>query len=198
MALTEQGKDAEATELFAHILSTGGASPNTELPYAILELKAGNWIQAVDAYNLYRGMLTRSDQWTLEYLLFHDSSFSHDNAQPKELEADVRIAMGLQGTDQAIWEQPMHNHPEWDLAEFKQALDIEPDSTLAQLAYAHGLLEVGNRADGLALYTRIAKTATGYYKMAALDALGDPATMKEEDKLIAGRDKANKIGAANK
>jgi len=50
-ALDAQGKSQEALKEYQQMASLGGDHARNLLPYALLSLKAGQWAQAVTAYN---------------------------------------------------------------------------------------------------------------------------------------------------
>jgi tetratricopeptide (TPR) repeat protein len=135
-------------------------------------LKKGQWAQALGAYDKAlphvgnAGLSGGGNQ-----LLTEDSSFSVDDPQPADLEADIHIAMGFSNVYSSSW-VPGHWHPDRDLAEYRKALDLEPNSPLANLAYAHGLLEVGRNAEATTAFRAVVSKYDGDIKRSAEEELG--------------------------
>ncbi|MBV9850893.1 MAG: hypothetical protein JO250_14570 [Armatimonadetes bacterium] len=147
-ALYAQGKDAEALQVYQAIADAGGVFPRNMLPYALLLLKAGQWAQAVAAYNKQLPYLSDGDM-----MLAH-SHFSPDAPQPQELEAAIHIGLGLTGDFRGNhWNRGVGDPT---ASEFRKALALEPDSALAHYYYGHGLWRVGRKAEAKAAFQKAA------------------------------------------
>jgi tetratricopeptide (TPR) repeat protein len=170
-ALVGQGKTKEAMAVYASLYASNESSPRELLPYSLLLLKSGQWDQAVDVYHrtlprvgtfLYNGA----------NLLTADSYFSYGDPQPVDLETDIHIAMGFTNVYSTGF-SPGRYFPDKDLEQYKDALTLEPDSPLANLAYAYGLRELGRNAEAVADYQSVASKFTGDIKASALQELSD-------------------------
>ena len=168
-ALVAQGKDQDALNEYGQMYARGDWNGGDLLQYARLLLKHGQWSNAVDVYK--KAVLNVGEDVAKGHeLLLADSAFSHDDPQPKELEADIDIAIGLRGD--LVSGLARKYRPERSLAEFKKALDLEPDSPLAKLAYAGGLRDSGRGAEAQAEFQEVANKYTGEVKAAAQQELG--------------------------
>jgi predicted Zn-dependent protease len=170
--LMAEGKNNEAFKTYKDmVVNEKSSDPDYVLPYALMLLKKGNWNQALDAYNLTLPLVGSAfvscDGISL---LAEDSAFSYEDPEPKDLETDIHIAMGL---SKVYSGSIVHGHfyPEKDLAEFKKALDLEPDSPLAILGYAVGLQEVGRTGEATQAYEDIVKRFPGQVANAAQENL---------------------------
>jgi tetratricopeptide (TPR) repeat protein len=168
-SLVSQGKDQDALNEYGQMYSRGDWDGGDLLQYARLLLKHGQWSNAVDVYK--KAVLNVGEDVAKGHeLLLADSAFSHDDPQPKELEADIDIAIGMRGD--LVSGLARKYRPERSLAEFKKALDLEPDSPLAKLAYAGGLRDSGRGAEAQAEFQEVANKYTGEVKAAAQQELG--------------------------
>jgi tetratricopeptide (TPR) repeat protein len=177
-SLKAEGKDQDALNEYGQMYSRGDWNGADLLQYAQLLLKHGQWSNAVDVYQKAVKDVG-SDVTKGRELLLAESDFSHDDPQPKELEADIHIAMGMRGDLPS--DLAGKYRPERSLAEYKKALDLESDSGLARLAYAKGLMRCGRGAEGHAEFQEIANKYTGEVKIAAQEELGiyPPPTAKK-------------------
>lgn len=162
-ALDAQGKSQEALETYQQMADVGDVEPRNMLPYALLSLKAGHWAQAVAAYNKQLPYLSDGK------LMNTNSHFSPDVSQPKELETAIHIGLGLTD-DWRGYSWTLHSR-EQTLAQFQQALALEPNSSLANLYYGRALRRLGRKAEAQAAFTKAASTAQGDVKAAAEEAL---------------------------
>jgi tetratricopeptide (TPR) repeat protein len=168
-ALVAQGKDQEALNQYGQMYSRGDQQPGDLLQYALLLLKHGHWSNAVDVYEKAVPNVGEDVAKGREMLLA-ESAFSHDDPQPKELEANILIAIGMSGD--LVSGLARKYRPERSLVELKRALDLEPDSPLARLAYAGGLRRSGRGGEALAEFKEVANKYTGEAKAAAQQELG--------------------------
>jgi TPR repeat protein len=177
-SLKAEGKDQDALNEYGQMYARGDWNGGDLLQYAQLLLKHGQWSNAVDVYQKAVKDVG-SDVTKGRELLLAESDFSHDDPQPKELEADIHIAMGMRGDLPS--DLAGKYRPERSLAEYKKALDLESDSGLARLAYAKGLMRCGRGAEGHAEFQEIANKYTGEVKIAAQEELGiyPPPTAKK-------------------
>jgi tetratricopeptide (TPR) repeat protein len=168
-ALVAQGKDQDALNEYGQMYAHGDWYGYDLLQYAQLLLRHGQWSKAVDVYD--KAVQDVGENFIKGHeLLMADSYFSHNDPQPKELEADIHIAIGMRGD--LVSGLARKYRPERSLAEFKKALDMEPDSPLAKLAYAGGLRDSGRGAEAKAQFQEVANKYTGEVKAAAQQELG--------------------------
>jgi tetratricopeptide (TPR) repeat protein len=168
-ALVAEGKDQDALNEYGQMYARGDWNGGDLLQYAQLLLKHGLWSKAVDVYQKAVKDVG-SDVTNGHELLVAESDFSHDDPQPKELESDIHIAIGMYGDIASNLAGKYR--PERSLAEYKKALDLEPDSALAKLAYAKGLMKCGRGAEAQAEFREVANKYTGQVKAAAQQELG--------------------------
>jgi tetratricopeptide (TPR) repeat protein len=154
-SLYAQGKTQEALQVYKEIADEGGDFPRNLLPYALLSLKAGHWVQAVDAYNKALPHLGFGD------LMRKNSDFAPDDVQPAELEAAIEIGMGLTG-EGADFHGTYQQRSEEAQTYFQKALALEPDSPLANYYSGYGLQQMGHWQEA----------QTAFKKAAALDSNG--------------------------
>jgi tetratricopeptide (TPR) repeat protein len=166
-ALLAEGKYKDSAAIFSRICFTG-EDPSVTMPYALSLLKSGQWSQAL---NEYRSELPRigSRLFNASDLLATDNDFDASHPNYAGLEADIRIAMGFASADS----DPVsgRHFPERNLAEFRKALALEPDSPLAKLAYAEGLEEIGRRTDAASAFSDVASGPPGEAQDIAKDEL---------------------------
>lgn len=163
-ALDAQGKSQEALQEYKEIANEGGNDPRNLLPYALLSLKAGNWLQAVSAYNKALPLLDNGD------LVRRNSQFSLDAPHPTALMAAIHMALGLQldwrgyhGAYQEVIQQ--------SLTHFQQAAALEPKSPLVTYYVGYGLKRLGRQAEAQAAFKKAALLDQGDIKAAALKEL---------------------------
>jgi tetratricopeptide (TPR) repeat protein len=167
-ALDAQGKDQEAFQVYKMMSDQGNFSSNVLLPYALLLLKAGQWTQALSAYNKVRPQLiaiTTAGFGSPKV----DVDFSPDTPQPVALAAAIHAALGLIYNSSQAW----GDYPQDDkaLAQYQQALALEPDWDVANFYYGRGLEKLGRSAQARAAFTQTLKIAHGSVKVAARKAL---------------------------
>lgn len=158
-ALDAQGKTQEALEAYKQIADAGDVEPRNQLPYALLLLKTGQWAQAVAAYNKQLPYLADGK------LMNTNSQFSPNMPQPKELETAIHVALGLTYGSAYSWGK--HSQVDKATSEYKKAVALEPDSSLANLYYGRVLQRLGHRVEAKAAFAKAAKTGNEDVKAAA-------------------------------
>lgn len=129
-ALDAQGKEQEALQAYQTVVEHYDRSPRNVLPYALLLLKSGQWAQAVNAYNAALPLLAEGE------LMRANSRFSPDVPEPAALAVALHIAKGLTYSARDDWAGESQ-HKEM-MAEFGKALQLAPDSDLANYHYGYG------------------------------------------------------------
>ncbi len=164
VALDAQGKTQEALQAYKVIVvGEGDTAPRTLLPYALLLLKAGQWAQAVAAYDKALPHLAFGE------LVRANSDFSPDAPEPTALATAIHIARGLTYNAEADWARETQDKEA--LAEYEKALALEPDSDLANYYYGYGLKKLGRTAQAGAAFQKTIKMAHGGVKLAAEKAI---------------------------
>lgn len=163
-ALNAQGKTQEALQAYKVMADEGDTFPRNQVPYALLLLKSGQWAQAVAAYN--KALPDLSD------MVQANSHFSPGVPQPKELAVALHIAQGLT-YGVATWGG--HMRQEEAMGEFDQALQLAPNSPLANYYYGYGWqhldlksrMRVANAQRAKAAFQKAAALGGGDVKKAA-------------------------------
>jgi tetratricopeptide (TPR) repeat protein len=171
-ALAAEGKTQEAMSEYSTLSSMDYPYPNGLLPYALLLLKQGQWAEALAVYNKAVPRVGNAQLLLFKghELLAEDADFSADNPQPKQLETDIHIAMGLsQIDDYGISGEYSRDKA---VAEFRAALKLEPDSPLAHLGLAGALRADGKPDDGMAELINTYSTYSGDIKAEAKKEIG--------------------------
>jgi Tfp pilus assembly protein PilF len=169
-ALNADGKAVEAAPIYATMFDSEKAEyPRVLLPYALLLLHQGNWAKALDVYNK---ALPHVGSFLFDGhdLLVDDNDFSVNNPRRVELETDIRIALGFTGIDDFGIPDTKDNSRAF--AEYSEALRLSPDSPLANLAYAKGLMFQGRGVEARAAFRDAAQKYSGGYKISAEKELG--------------------------
>lgn len=162
-ALDAQGKTQEALQVYKSIADEGDVFPRNQLPYARLLLKTGQWEQAVAAYNRQLPYLASGNQ------MLANSRFSPAVPQPRELEVAIHIGLGLtEGWRGYHWKSGPRDQT---LAQFQQALALDPESPLANYCYGVKLMRLGRQAEAQAILKGVAETTDADMKAAAEKAL---------------------------
>ncbi len=166
-SLMAQGKDKEALDQYLDFVNHGDRSPATLLPYALLQLRAGNWQEAIAAYNAALPHLACGQ------LLAAHSHFDSNSSDTGAIESAIRLAWGLTYS----WEAGFSGQPQTGLAEtqFKQALVLEPNDGITNLYYGDFLQRHGHRVEAMAIYKKVEAASDGSIKAAATSALHDGA-----------------------
>jgi tetratricopeptide (TPR) repeat protein len=168
-SLNAEGKKQEAIKTYSDIATAGSNDPHVLLPYALLLLKGGQWAKALEVYNKALPQVG-SFLFDGHDLLVDNNDFSADNPQPVELETDIRIALGFTGIDDfGIPDTKGYSRA---FAEYSEALRLSPDSPLANLAYAKGLMFQGRGVEARAAFRDAAQKYSGGYKISAEKELG--------------------------
>ncbi len=162
-ALNAQGKKQEALEVYKEMTNEGDAFPRNQLPYALLLLNSGQWAPAVTAYN--KALLTLADG----KLVRANSHFSPVVLEPAALGTAIHIALGLTYNWSGSWGQ--HQQDDKALLEYTKALQLAPNSDLANFYYGYGLQKLGRKAQANAAFQKTVKMAKGEVKAAAEQAL---------------------------
>ena len=130
-----EGRTQEAQSMYEHLVEDEGSNePRNLLPYALLELKSGNWNTAVNAYNEALPLVSEGR------LLVAHSSFSPLVVRNSDLEAALHLALGLTYSSGEF--TACHSATDQALSEYKKALSLKPQMPLANLCYAQGLQAV--------------------------------------------------------
>lgn len=163
-ALDAQGKSQEALQAYKEIANEGGNDPRNLLPYALLSLRAGNWPQAVLAYNKALPLLDDGD------MVRRNSHFSVSVPQSRALLAALHTALGLQA-DWRGYHGAYQGYLEQSLLHFQQAAALEPGSPLTNYYVGYGLKRLGRRAEAQKAFQKAAALDHGDIKAAALKEL---------------------------
>jgi tetratricopeptide (TPR) repeat protein len=166
-ALYAQGKDQQALQAYAALSDTGFA--RNLLPYALLSLKTGHWVQAVAAYNNALPHLGFGD------LMRQNGEFSPTKEQPAALEAAIEVGMGLTG-DGGNFHGTYQQRNDQSQVYFQKALALEPNSPLTNYYYGYGLQRMGHWKEA----------QTAFKKAASLDD-GNGDVKAAAEKALAGR-----------
>ncbi len=126
-ALYSQGKNQEAFQVYKTISDQGGDFARNLIPYAVLSLKAGHWVEAVNAYNKALPSLSFGS------VMVAGSHFSPDVPQPKELAVALHVAQGLTYEGEPGWGS--HPRHEEAMRELDQALRLAPNSAVTNYYY---------------------------------------------------------------
>jgi tetratricopeptide (TPR) repeat protein len=148
MALYAQGKNQEALLVYRQIASSGANAARNEWPYALLLLEAGQWSQAVSAYNTALQLGGDVD------LLRQEGIFSADVPQPEELSVVIHIGLGVTQVGVSSWGGRLQNDKA--MANFQQALTLAPNSSIANYYYGYGLWRVGRKIEAQAAFKKAA------------------------------------------
>ena len=145
-ALFEQGKDQEALQVYQEIAKAGVTNAHNQFPYALLLLKAGRWVEAVTAYNQALQLGGYVDP------LQKRNAFSPDVPQPQDLEASIRMGLGVISVRPPMPSCRRLN--EFAMDNFRQALALTPDSALAHFYYGYGLRMLGQHQEAQAAFAK--------------------------------------------
>jgi tetratricopeptide (TPR) repeat protein len=171
-ALVAQGKNQQAMDLYAQMEAENVKFPRVMLPYALLLLKSGQWAKALDAYDRALPNVGNAGLHNGNQLLTDDSIYDAGKPEPEDLETDIHIALGFTYIDELT--RAGNSQKDKALSENDKALALQPDSALANLAYAIGLREVGRYADAMVAFQNVANKYSGDIKAAALSQINDP------------------------
>ncbi len=130
-ALDAEGKTQEAYQMY-HVMVVDEDAQYTRvlLPYALLLLKSGQWGQAATVYNQAIAQFSEKDS------LRANSHFSPDVPEPAALAVAIHIAKGLTYEGASDWAG--EDQYKEMMAEFSKALQLAPDSDLANYYYGFG------------------------------------------------------------
>jgi tetratricopeptide (TPR) repeat protein len=160
-----EGKTDEAfIKLKEMVEQKNGDDARWLLPYAVLELKAGNYNNALMAYN--KATLRFNGQYKM---LNEHNNFDPNNPQPNDLAVAIHVALAI--TYHQIGSVNDTVRTPRSLNEYKQALAIEPNSPLAQNQYAHALVDANRYSEAGPIFKNLSATATDDIKSDADDAL---------------------------
>lgn len=162
-ALNAQGKKQEALEAYKEMADQGNDHPRNLLPYALLLLNSGHWAPAVAAYN--KALLTLADG----KLVRANSHFFPNVLEPAALGTAIHIALGLTYNWSDSWGR--HQQNDKALSEYTKALQLAPNSDLANFYYGYGLQRLGRKAQANTAFQKTVKMAKGEVKVAAEQAL---------------------------
>lgn len=160
-----QGETAPALETYRKLYTDEHFAHSTTLSdvtvlmnYAILLDQAGEWKDAVWAYEKGLSNITVTDSGNLPKI---DAHFTADTPQPAALEAGARIALGLQ---YSFYGNPDNSKA---LDEYDKALSLEPDWAIANFYHADGLKRLGRTAEAKAAFAKTMEISQGSVKEAA-------------------------------
>ncbi len=146
-ALEAQGKDQEALEQYQRVVEHYDRQPRNLLPYALLLLKSGQWEQSLAVYNRVLPSLPDVGPHP-EAITVHDrdamqtnSRFSPDAPEPAALATALHIARGLVYNSMCDWAGEPQNKEA--MAEYQKALQLAPNSGLANYYYGVGWQKLG-------------------------------------------------------
>jgi len=126
-ALDAQGKNEEAIQAYGKMVNSGVRFPRILLPYSLLLLKSGRWMQAAAVYNMALPNLAQGK------LMQANSHFSAAEPDLASLEVALHIAKGVTFTGAEDW---AGEHQDIEaMTEFKKALQLAPNSDLANYYY---------------------------------------------------------------
>ena len=162
-SLNAQGKKQEALQAYRVIASSGDDHPRNLLPYALLLLNSGRWVLAVTAYN--KALIHLADG----SLMRANSRFSVSIPEPTALAAAIHISLGLTDNWESDWAGNRQHVKAME--EYQKALQLAPNSDLANYYYGYGLQRLGRRVQASAAFEKTVKLAKGAVKAAAEEAL---------------------------
>ncbi len=162
-ALNAQGKTQEALQAYQVMAGMGWNPPRVSLPYALLLLETRHWAQAVGSYNKALPLLSDGE------LMRANSHFSPAVLEPAALGTAIHIALGLTYNSSDSWGG--HQQNDKALSEYTKALQLAPNSDLANFYYGYGLQRLGRKAQANAAFQKTVKMAKGEVKAAAEQAL---------------------------
>ena len=134
-ALDAQDKEQEALQAYQTVVEHRDRSPRNVLPYALLLLKSGQWARAVAAYNAALPLLAAGE------VIRANSHFSPGLTEPTALAVAIHISRGL--TYEAADDWAGESQHKEMMAEFGKALQLAPDSDLANYHYGYGWRSLG-------------------------------------------------------
>ena len=158
-ALDGQGKTQEALQAYKSMADAGIVFPRDLLPYALLLLKTGQWSQAVATYDKALKLLADAA------LVRTNSDFSPAAPKPTALATAIHIGLGLTYNAGGDWAG--ESQDDRALTEYKKALELEPESDLANYYYGYGLKRLGRRAEAKAAFAYAAQIGSDAVKKAA-------------------------------
>lgn len=165
-SLEFQGREQEAYLAYKRMVDARDDAPRDLLPYALLSLKAGNWTQALAAYQKALRGLGLQESPVMPHM---DLAFSPDDPQPTMLAAAIHVARGLTYNGGCDW--AYNSQDDKALAEYQKALALDPNWDLANYYYGYGLQHLGRTAQASAAFQKTLKIAHGGVKLAAVQAL---------------------------
>ncbi len=182
-ALDAQGKEQEALQAYQGLVAD--RHPSNLLPYALLLLKSGQWKQALAAYNQALphlpsvGLHPETPVVQDGEVMRENSHFAPDVPEPTALATAIHIARGLVYNATPDWAHESQNKEA--LAEYGRALQLAPDSPLANYYYGVGWQQLstseraksGGGQQAKAALRKAVLLGKGEVKKAALKALKD-------------------------
>ena len=177
-ALDAQGKEQEALRVYQELVTD--RQPRNLLPYALLLLKSGQWAQAVATYNQGIALYSERDP------VWANPRFLSDVPEPTALAVAIHIERGRLFNGAPDWAGEGQNTEA--LAEYAKALQLAPDSDLANYYYGVGWQQLspaerakagGNEQQAKAALQKAMRLGKAPVKKAAQKALKDfnkPAT----------------------
>jgi tetratricopeptide (TPR) repeat protein len=169
-SLVAQDKTQEALKVYDKLWKSGVWNPRVMLPYALLLVKDGQWERALDAYNRALPNVGYAGIRDCNRLLAEDATYTAADPEPKHLETDIHIALAFTYIDEGTWAG--HSQQDRAMGENRKALELEPDSPLASLAFANGLRLTGHKAEARAAFQAVANKYSGDVKTVAEERLG--------------------------
>ena len=167
-SLDAQGLTQEALAAYQNPVLSQSDFPRDLLPYALLLLKAGDWPDALAAYEKALPFVSQQNSSVYPHLS-QAFTFSPDDPQPTQLAAAIHAALGLTYD----WECDWAGNPQTDkaLAEYQQALQIAPGWDMANYYYADFLQRHGRTTQAQAAFIKTLKIGHGGVRVAARKAL---------------------------
>ena len=157
-ALIGQGRSMEALRAYRLLVNPKGdwsvglfSAPRVTLPYALLALQYGQWAEAVTAYEKAIPSLLGKESAEPQI----NVHFDPHTPQPAALEAAIHIALGLNDNWECDILREYHNNQA--LAEYRRALQLEPEWDLANFYYGYGLNRLGRRAEAKTAFAKAAQ-----------------------------------------
>lgn len=160
--LERQGKPSEALSAYRALTASPSFSgtfrePRVMMPYALLASQAGQWSEAVQAYETGREQHNQQRDSAQPPV---DVAFDPQTPKPKELQAMAHLLLGAAYAKH-------YEEREKALVHYEAAVKAEPRSAIVQFYYGYGLRNANRREEANAAFEKAASLGQGEVKAAA-------------------------------